>query len=176
MLSAIFVSGGLANLRNAEAAASRAKPVTDRMAPYLEAIGLPTDAATLVRLNAATQVVGGVLLATDTAARPAAAVLAASMVPTTLAGHRYWQEDDPLQRTNQRNHLFKNLGLIGGLLLAAVDTEGRPGLTWQAGHMAGHAQDSVRRAQGAVRRAAHTTAREARIATRAARLGRRFAR
>ena len=29
---------------------------------------------------------------------------------------------------------MKNLGLLGGLLLAAVDTEGRPGLRWRAGH------------------------------------------
>jgi putative oxidoreductase len=174
MLSAIFVSGGLASMRNADAAAARAKPVTDRMAPYLEAVGLPTDPATLVRLNAAAHVVGGLLLATDTAARPAAAALAATMVPTTLAGHRYWQEDDPAQRANQRTHLLKNLGLMGGLLLAAVDTQGRPGLAWRAGHLADHAQETVRRAQGSVRRAAHTTAREARLATRAARLGRRL--
>ena len=52
---------------------------------------------------------------------------------------------------------LKNLGLLGGLLLAAVDTEGRPGLAYRA-HLASD------RAHRAVR----TTRREARHATRAA--------
>ena len=33
-------------------------------------------------------------------------------------------------------HFFKNLSMLGGLLLAAVDTEGRPGVAWRAKHAA----------------------------------------
>jgi hypothetical protein len=29
-------------------------------------------------------------------------------------------------------HFLKNLGLLGGLLLAAADTEGRPSIGWRA--------------------------------------------
>ena len=50
----------------------------------------------------------------------AALGLAASLVPTTLGGHAFWTHDDPAQRTNQRNHFNKNLGLLGGLLVVAL--------------------------------------------------------
>jgi uncharacterized membrane protein YphA (DoxX/SURF4 family) len=59
-------------------------------------------------------------------------VLAGTIVPTTYAGHRFWEESDPQSRSQQRIHFLKNLGLLGGLILAAVDTEGRPGLAWRA--------------------------------------------
>ena len=59
---------------------------------------------------------------------------------------------------------LKNLGLMGGLLLAAVDTEGKPGLAYRMG-MAG---DSAKRA-------AQRTRREAKHATRAARREARLA-
>jgi uncharacterized membrane protein YphA (DoxX/SURF4 family) len=166
LLAAIFVRGGLDAFNNPDRLVPGAKSVTDRLAPTLDAVGLPTDTRTLVRLNGAVQMAGGVLLATNTAVRPAALALAGSLVPTTLAGHDFWSIDDPAQQASHRIHFLKNLGLLGGLLLAAVDTEGRPGLAWRAGHLAGHAQDSVRRA-------AHTTTRRpgARRTSRAKRPG-----
>jgi uncharacterized membrane protein YphA (DoxX/SURF4 family) len=75
-----------------------------------------------------------VLLATGHATRPAALLLAGSLVPTTLAGHAFWDIQDPQQRAMQRVQFMKNLGLMGGLLLAALDREGRPDLRWRAGH------------------------------------------
>ena len=35
-------------------------------------------------------------------------------------------------RAQQQMHFFKNLALLGGLILAAVDTEGEPSLGWRA--------------------------------------------
>jgi putative oxidoreductase len=49
--------------------------------------------------------------------RAAATGLIASLVPTTLAGHRFWEIDDPKQKSMQLTQFLKNLGLIGGLLL-----------------------------------------------------------
>ena len=62
----------------------------------------------------------------------AATVLAASLVPTTLAAHRFWEEEDPRARAAQRVHFQKNCAMLGGLILAAVDTGGRPSLGWRA--------------------------------------------
>jgi putative oxidoreductase len=84
-------------------------------------VPLPGDDELLVQVNAGTQVAAGAMLALGLAPRLAAAVLAASLVPTTLAGHPYWTVQDPAERAQQRIHFHKNLALIGGLLLAVVD-------------------------------------------------------
>jgi uncharacterized membrane protein YphA (DoxX/SURF4 family) len=97
----------------------------DQAGPVLAAIRkvvpLPDDDELVVRGNAAAQVLGGVLLATGRAPRLSALVLAASLVPTTLAGHSYWAIEDPAARKQQRIQFHKNMAMIGGLLFAALD-------------------------------------------------------
>ncbi len=53
--------------------------------------------------------------------RLSALTLAASLVPTTLAGHAYWKIEDPAARKVQRIQFHKNMAMIGGLLFAALD-------------------------------------------------------
>lgn len=84
-----------------------------------EAIGIPSPEAA-VRLNGALMAVGGAALILDRAPRLAAAALAASLVPTTLAGHAFWRHEDPVARTTQRIQVLKNVGLVGGLLAVAL--------------------------------------------------------
>lgn len=137
MLSALFISGGARQLTTPDPLEEMAAPVTDRVAPVLRKAGVPLPAQTrdLVRLNGAVQMVTGVLLATGRLTRPAAAVLAGSLLPTTVAGHPFWQETDPGRRRGEQIQFMKNIGLLGGLMLAAVDTEGRPSLGWRAQHL-----------------------------------------
>ncbi|MER7459059.1 DoxX family protein [Micromonospora sp. NPDC126480] len=169
MLSGIFVVSGARNFANPGRLVVAAKPVTDRVTPLLERTDprIPTDTETLIRANAAVQFGAGLMLATGRFTRPAALVLAATLVPTTIAGHPFWSSEDPAQRNNNQIHFLKNLGLFGGLLLAAADTEGKPGLRWRAGHRIGHSRRSVRRA-------VRTARREARIAVRSAATARRL--
>jgi uncharacterized membrane protein YphA (DoxX/SURF4 family) len=159
MLAAIFVAEGFNALRQPERLVQRAKPVTDQLAPTLKSIhpAIPTDPKTLVRINGGVQLTAALLLATGRASTPAAAALAASLVPTTIAGHPFWTYEDPEQRRTQRIMFMKNAGLLGGLIFAALDNEGRPGLSWRAG-------DLTRRAQRGTRRAYKTARREAKIA------------
>jgi uncharacterized membrane protein YphA (DoxX/SURF4 family) len=89
-------------------------------------IPLPDDPVQLVQIDAGVKIVGGLLLATGRLPRLGATALAASLVPTTLAAHRFWEYDDPQQRAMQRIHFTKNVGLLGGLIIAALDTGGRP--------------------------------------------------
>ncbi|GFJ90620.1 hypothetical protein Prum_042620 [Phytohabitans rumicis] len=128
LLSGIFVASGARALADPEQLVPRAKVVTDRVAPLLERVDprIPTEARTLVQLNGAMQVAGGLLLATGHFTRAAAAVLAGTMVPTTLAGHPFWTYEDPAERRVHQVQFLKNLGLVGGLLFAAVDTRGVP--------------------------------------------------
>ncbi|SCE70703.1 Uncharacterized membrane protein YphA, DoxX/SURF4 family [Micromonospora viridifaciens] len=168
MLSSIFVVSGARNFTNPGRLVPAAKPIADRAAPLIQNLHprIPTDTEALIRANAATQVVGGLMLATGRFARPAALLLAGTLVPTTIAGHPFWNTDDPAARNNNQIHFLKNLGLFGGLLLAAADTGGKPGLRWRAGHRIGHSRRSVQRA-------IRTARREAKIAVRSAATGHR---
>ncbi|WFE22864.1 DoxX family membrane protein [Solwaraspora sp. WMMD937] len=176
LLSGIFIVSGARAVASPAQYADRAKTVTDRVAPMIEraAPRLPTDTESLVRLHGATQLTGGLLLATGRLTRPAAAVLAASLVPTTVAGHPFWSATEPTERQLHQVHFLKNLGLLGGLLLAAADTEGRPGLRWRTSRAIRQSRRSVRRSRRSVRRAVHSARRDARIAVRSAATARRL--
>lgn len=145
MLASMFIVGGIDALRTAEQKA----PVVDDVVtdPVADAVPALRDAdnAQLVMANGAAQVVGGTLLALGKMPRLSSTVLAASLVPTTMAGHRFWEEQDEGARTNQQIHFFKNVSMLGGLLIAAMDTEGRPGVAWRAGHAVEHAGTAVER-------------------------------
>ncbi|WP_320068291.1 DoxX family protein [Micromonospora sp. RTGN7] len=175
MLSGIFVVSGARSLQSPERLALKAKPVTDRIAPLIQQVSprIPADTETLVRVNSAAQLIGGLMLATGKFSRPAALVLAGTLVPTTIAGHPFWK-GEPAERAQNQIHFMKNLGILGGLLLAAADTEGKPGLRWRAGHRIGHSRRSVQRAVRTARREVRIARREARIVVRSAATARRL--
>lgn len=138
MLASVFLVGAVNALKSVSAPATKAEPVTAKLVPLIRRAGVPVpeDPETLVRINAGVQIGAGLALATGRAPRLSAAVLAASLAPTTAAGHRFWEVDDPTQRTQQKLHFFKNLSILGGLIIAAGDTEGKPGVAWRARHAA----------------------------------------
>ena len=140
MLAAMFVYGGLDALRHASGKAGRAEQVVE---PLTDALGLPGSTTTWVRVNGAVQVAGGAALAIGRLPRLAALALAGSLVPTTLAGHRFWEESDPAARNGQRIHFLKNVSMLGGLLLAADDTGGRPSIPWRMHQAAEHALEAL---------------------------------
>lgn len=131
MIAALFVSSGIDTLRNPEPRVRTAKPLIDKaagMAPE----SVPTDPETLVKVNAGVHVGAGLTLALGKFPRLSAATLAASMVPTTLAGHAFWEHDDEASRKNHQTQFLKNVSVLGGLLIAAADTGGKPSLGWRA--------------------------------------------
>jgi uncharacterized membrane protein YphA (DoxX/SURF4 family) len=119
LMGGIFVLSGLDVLAKPEGRAKVAKPVVDKLAQYIGIV--PPDPTTAVTLNALVQVGGGAMLAAGILPRLAALALAASLVPTTVAGHPFWQIEDPAQRAQQRVHFLKNVAIFGGLLIAAFD-------------------------------------------------------
>ncbi|MDT9698438.1 DoxX family protein [Streptomyces sp. P17] len=134
MLASMFIAGGLDSLSNPKDVAPVAEPVVQPITERVEILPDRTEQA--VRLNGAVQVAAGVLLGIGRMPRIAALAIAATLVPTTLAGHRFWEEDDPEQRTQQRIHFLKNLSMLGGLLIAADDTGASPSLAWRGRHAA----------------------------------------
>lgn len=156
MLASMFVVGGYNAYKNCESMAKKAQPVTDRIVPKAQkmapSVPIPTDSVTLVKINAATQVGAGVMLATGKFPRLSSNLLALTMVPTTAAGHPFWEEQDPSAKANQMVHFFKNVSMMGGLLLAGVDTEGKPGLAWRTRNAAKTARRETKHAKRAAKR------------------------
>ncbi len=120
MLAGMFIYGGLDAFRNPKSKARRAEAVAPAIA---EAAGVDADTVQLVQINGAAQVGAGVALALGVMPRLAALTLAGSLIPTTLAGHRFWEEEDPAARAQQTTHFLKNVAMLGGLLM--VVSEGR---------------------------------------------------
>ncbi|HEY0805021.1 MAG TPA: DoxX family protein [Pseudonocardiaceae bacterium] len=124
LLAAVFIHSGVDTLRHPEKRVATATPwldstilkVKDKLPEQV-----PTDPDTLVKLDAGVKLVAGLGLAFGPFPRFWALVLAGDLVPTTLAGHAFWQHDDPANRAAHRTHFLKNIGLIGGLITAAFE-------------------------------------------------------
>jgi uncharacterized membrane protein YphA (DoxX/SURF4 family) len=133
LLSVAFIGQGVDALRNPKPAADAARPALDGMRALPDPIGtnVPSDAETFARANAAVQIGGGLLLATGKMPRLASAALAFTVIPSSIGGHMFWTETDPQRKADERRALMTDLSLLGGLIIAAVDTEGKPSLGWR---------------------------------------------
>jgi uncharacterized membrane protein YphA (DoxX/SURF4 family) len=133
LLSAVFVGQGVASLLNPKAAAEAAAPTVDGLRALPDPVGsnVPADARTFAQITAAVQVGGGILLATGKMPRLASAALAFTVLPANLGAHMFWNETDPQRKAEKRQALLTDLSLLGGLMIAAADTEGKPSLGWR---------------------------------------------
>jgi putative oxidoreductase len=161
MLASIFIVQGYATMVNPQRVTARAEPVVRSLAERVPLA--PADTEQAVRINGAIQCAGGLLLATGRLPRLSALAIAATLVPTTLAGHRFWEIEDKQERAAQRTQFMKNLSMLGGLLIAAVDTAGDPSLAWRTRH----AVESARRNRARANRRAQAVRHAARRAGRA---------
>jgi uncharacterized membrane protein YphA (DoxX/SURF4 family) len=114
MIAGLFVYSGLDAFRNPAAKVPRAEKVAPQI---VGAVGIDAETEQLVKVNGAVQVAAGVTLALGILPRVSALALAGSLVPTTLAGHRFWEEEDDAARRQQLVQFFKNLAAFGGLLM-----------------------------------------------------------
>ncbi|WLQ06600.1 DoxX family protein [Arthrobacter oryzae] len=137
MLASSFVLAGLDKLKNADDTATQLSPVLRRAA---DSLPFETNEKVLARVIGGAQVGAGVLFALGKSARLAATVLA---VISALNAFVEWRSADITSkegRDARRNQLLKNVTLTGGVLLASVDTAGKPSLAWRAEHLAADAR------------------------------------
>jgi len=139
MLASYFVASGVKALRDPAALVPAAEPVADKIVPLVKQYApdqvssfIPTDTATLVRVDGALQIVGGLALATGKGRRLGSWLLATSLIPNTIAKHPFWSKTDPEEKAADRSAFLKNISLLGGVLIATGDTEGKPSLAWRA--------------------------------------------
>ncbi|WP_425862516.1 DoxX family protein [Arthrobacter sp. TWP1-1] len=128
MLASSFIFAGVDRLRHADATAAQLAPV---LRPLSAALPVNASEKTLARVLAGAQLGAGLMLAAGKFSRPAAVVLALTAGLSTVVEYRSADTTTKESRAHRRNQLTKNIGLIGGALLASVDTAGRPGLAWR---------------------------------------------
>jgi uncharacterized membrane protein YphA (DoxX/SURF4 family) len=107
LLSLIFILGGASTVA-----------VPGPRAQQIARLHFPL-AHVAVRINGLAMVVGGLFLALGLWAQIVAWVLIVLLIPTTAFGHAFWLEAGP-KRQEQISHVFKNLGIMGGLLLVTL--------------------------------------------------------
>ncbi len=141
MLASIFIIQGLDTVLHPDRKVAAAEPVVRPLAE--RASFVPDDVEQAVRINGAVQLVAGSMLALGRFPRVSALAIAASLLPTTYAGHRFWETDDKQERMQQRIHFLKNVSMFGGLLIAAGDTAGNPSIAWRGRHAVTSAKRDV---------------------------------
>jgi putative oxidoreductase len=118
MMAAIFIRSGWDTMREPG----------ERRIQQAAAIGMP-NAEAMVRFNGGAMLLGGLALAAGIVPRAAATGLVLSLIPTTYAGHRFWQENDAATRAQQGAHFFKNVAIVGGLVAYVALAGGDPATT-----------------------------------------------
>lgn len=140
LLASIFIKGGVDTLLNPEPRVQAAAPLVNKVSDQLPPQA-PSDPDQLVRIDAGVKVAAGTLLALGKFPRLSSLALAGSIVPTTYVGHAFWEKSDPAEKAADQLQFLKNLSILGGLVLAAVDTEGKPSLGWRGRRAARKLED-----------------------------------
>lgn len=153
LLAASLVAGGVSRLRNADATALQLRPALRQVATLVPAAAT-ADELRVAKALGAVQAGVGVMLGLGKLARISALVLAGTAAVNALLEYREADLSVPEGRKKRRERLLLNLSLVGGVLLAAVDTNGRPGMAWRAEHLAADARRQLSKADRAVRSAA----------------------
>jgi putative oxidoreductase len=107
LVSGIFIAGGVGALMAPEAHGQAAQGLLP--------IGLASQGA---RLNGAVMVGAGALFAAGALGKWPPYMLAATLVPVTVFGHRFWEKEGQ-ERRGEVIQVIKNLGLLGALLYVA---------------------------------------------------------
>ncbi|WP_028264791.1 DoxX family protein [Arthrobacter sp. MA-N2] len=154
MLASSFVVAGLDKLKNADDTAQQLSPLLRRAAKSLP---FPADEKLLARVIGGTQVGAGAMLALGKCSRFSATLLAGISVLNAFVEWRSADISTKEGRLGRRAQLLKNISLTGGVLLAAVDTAGKPSLAWRAEHLAMDAKKAtgkqIKKTDRAVRKA-----------------------
>ena len=146
LLASTFIVDGILGLRDTAARVEQGGPELSAASDRLRGVlpdGVPVDAATLVRVDAVVKILAGSLLALGRAPRVAALALAGGMVPSAVISHPFWSAKNDQEKLRQLGLLLKDASLLGGLLIASADTEGRPSWGWRARHAATRAGHQI---------------------------------
>ncbi len=138
LLASSFVASGVDALLHPDSHVERFRKVE----PALEKAGIPpaiaSDTRLLVRVSGGITALAGLMLATNRSPRSAALTLAAMTVPVTLVNNPIWAASGKERKRDMRRGLLTGASLVGGLLIAGLDRDGKPSLAWRAANTREH--------------------------------------
>jgi uncharacterized membrane protein YphA (DoxX/SURF4 family) len=135
LIGVTFVVSGVEALRDGD---NRARKVNRAAA----GLGI-SDPQAASRAIAGAQLGAGVLLLLGRFPRLASLVLALTVIPDAATAHAFWSADDKQDREAERRLFVRDLGLLGGALVSAVDTGGRESIAHRARRSAKSAKSSA---------------------------------
>ena len=100
-----FVYNGINHLRHEEG-----------LSQHAGTKGVPAAEAA-IRATGALLVAGGLSVVTGVKPRLGLAAIMGFLIPVTLQSHRFWEETDPQQRTNETVHFARNMALVGAAMM-----------------------------------------------------------
>lgn len=134
LLASWFVTEGLDAARRPGAHVAFARPAVDALLEKSSGVPRPSEGQlrTIIQVHGAATALAGVALALGKAPRTAALLLAALTLPIAAASMPGRKgEASPEDRHERRQRFVRSLAFTGAALLAGVDTEGRPGVSWR---------------------------------------------
>lgn len=149
MLASVYIADGVNTVKNASEHANDAERVVKTIKSVLPsqyAQFIPSDPETVAKINGGVKIGAGSTFALGKAPRLSASLLAASTVGTLLGRNAFWDAKDSDDKARRRNGAMTNVALLGGVLLASADTEGKPGLAWRAQDAAKRANKNIQQA------------------------------
>lgn len=141
MLASAYIANGISRVKNPKASAHSVAPILNLVKKSAD---VPVDAQTAARLTGGAQAAAGVLLAIGRFPRVSSAVLVTTYL-IDVVGEQLGRDKEDLKSELKNPTLLTKTSMLGGALLAAVDTAGRPGLMWRAQHAAEDLRDAVER-------------------------------
>lgn len=146
-LATSFVADGLDALLRPSSYAD----MIEESRPLLERAGMPpavtNNPQSVARAAGGATALAGLMLATGRRPRTAASVLFALELPRTVIANPVWQARDRQHRQEMQRDLMVRASLLGGLLLAALDRDGKPSMSWRAANRREH-QAELREIKG----------------------------
>jgi putative oxidoreductase len=101
------------------------------MAGYAAAKGLPMPTVA-IGVAAAIEILGGLAILTGFQTKLASWLLFLFLIPTTLLFHNFWAMSG-MEKMDNMGHFLKNLAIMGGLLILAVNGAGAYAVDSSAG-------------------------------------------
>lgn len=172
LLASVFVADGWRAVRHPAAEVEHLPQAHATLESLADRAPVPLSADLIVRAAGAAKIVAGGLLGLGVAPRAAATVLTVLHLPTVAAANPFWNSQGE-RRKEQLVGFLRDSAVLGGLLLAAADTAGKPSIGYRIDSARHHAADrattSARHAGRTARSSAKHARRTAKIAKVAAR-------